>query len=449
MSPILKTATLAIIALATSAAAAYFYPWPTGEAGSNIVGQPIFEDYASTKIKQIRIDRFNVKTGKIESAIAKRKGDRWLLPNQSNFEASNARHIALVSNSLLQREVLEERSKEQEDHSEYGVIDPTLFESTANKSALGVKLALQDANGRSLANLVIGKQVGNTRRSQDGMEKRFVAIPGQPNVYVIDFNPAALTTQFEAWVDPNLFSFTASLDSKIEFTATDSSSTDTQTPAYQMSIGFDAKTRSPSPPIIKIKNNDSKLEEAELNESTRKLISIALSQFSQIRFIDVQKKQKAAKDGLSKANQGDKSFAVSDFDSLKAIGFVARKSASKDSAFPTFEAARGSVAARYSNGLVVTMLIGNSVTNVDGESSMPSHHSLMIASVDESIIPSPTEPTEDQDEAKLKAYLLAKKQRTATLQSARVSAIELNGRHANWVYLVPTAAVDNLLPEIE
>ena len=183
------------------------------------------------------------------------------------------------------------------------------------------------------------------------------------------------------------------------------------------------------------------------------MVSIALSQFSQLRFIDVQKKQKAAQEALSKANQGDKSFTISDFDSLKTLGFVARESDSPDNTFPTFAAARGRIAARYGNGLVVTMLIGNPAANVDGETSMPSHYSLMVASVDESIVQSPTEPEKNEDadkaEAEQKAYLLAKKQRTATLQSARVSAIELNGRHANWIYLVPSAAVDNLLPEIE
>ena len=103
MSPLLKTLSLVIIALAMSAGSAYFYPWAETETKASNVGEPLFEDYEPTTVRRIKIERFDTKTGKLTSVVARRKGDQWLLPEKDNFVATNARHIAQVTNALLKR----------------------------------------------------------------------------------------------------------------------------------------------------------------------------------------------------------------------------------------------------------------------------------------------------------------------------------------------------------
>ena len=56
-----------------------------------------------------------------------------------------------------------------------------------------------------LANLIIGSRVKDAQPNERMEEQRFVNIPGQPAVYVINFDPRAVSTDFRAWIDPNLF----------------------------------------------------------------------------------------------------------------------------------------------------------------------------------------------------------------------------------------------------
>ena len=447
MSPLLKTFLLVIIALGMSAGAASVYPWAETETKSSNVGEPLFEDYEPTTVRRIKIERFDTKTGKLTTIVARRKGDQWLLPDKDNFIATNASHIAQVTNCLLKREVLEEKTNKEIDHATYGVIDPALHSSTANKSALGIKITLEDASKRPIANLIVGKPADkNARNTQT--QKRFVSVPGSPSVYMVEINPFALTTAFEAWIERNLFQLSREVDSSLFFEKAGNTAEElTYKLAYDLAVTA-APDKLPSAKVQQA-NDKGELVDATLADASQQSVEIMLRQFASLFVANVFANDKAVKQAISDAQ---KAVTAADFESLKSRGI---RFVSDEQAKLILVGSQGKVGVEYSTGLVITMYLGNALADIDATEERPAQYGLLVATVDESLIEAPVEPKQDEtadaDEAekKKKAYLLAVKEREGTLKSARVSANEFNQQHAGWLYAVPKPAVDNLLPVLE
>ena len=449
MSPLLKTLSLVIAALATSVGAAYFYPWADDQAKSSTVGEPLFKDYEPTTVRRIKIERFDTKTGKLTTVMARRKGERWLLPDKDNFVATNARHIAQVTNSLLQREVLEEASAREADHSTFGVIDPALHESTANKSALGIKITLEDASKRSIASLIVGKPAEQNLNNQ--LQKRFVSVPGQPSVYMVEINPAALTTQFAAWIQPNLFQLSREADAKLFYEKANEDSPGRLT----YDLVFDTSPSTPPGPnelplsTLQQADEKGKLVDASLTDASKQQVNLMVRQLAGLLVSNVF----ANNDAVSQAILDSKQPATADaFKSLEQRGI--RFDAS-EGGFAFFSGSRGQVGVRFGSGLVIALYLGNSLSDIDATADLTERYGLLVASVDESLIEMPVAPEDndedepDEVEKKKKAYLLAVKERDETLKSSRISANEFNQQHSGWTYAVAEGAVTNMLPELE
>ena len=449
MSPLLKTFLLVIVALGTSGVAAAYYPWAENEAKSSAVGEPLFKDYEPTTVRRIKIERFDTKTGKLTTVVARRKGEQWLLPDKDNFVATNARHIAQVTNSLLQREVLDETSTQEADHSTFGVIDPALYETTANKSALGIKITLEDASKRPIANLIVGKPAEQNLNNQ--LQKRFVSVPGQPSVYMIEINPAALTTQFAAWIQPNMFQLSQQSESKLFFEKANEDSSDSL--AYK--LVFDTNPATPPKPgelplaTLQQANEEGELVDASLADASLQTVALMVRQMVSLSVSNVF----ANEDAVSRAILDSKKPATRDaFSSLKQRGIQFESSKEGN---VIFTGTRGQIGSKFGSGLVISFYLGRPVADTDATADLPERYGLLVASVDESLIEIPAEPEDDDEdepdevEKKKKAYLLAVKERDETLKSSRVSANEFNQQHAGWTYAVVEGAVTNLFPVLE
>lgn len=459
MSPSLKTLSLIIVAALLSSVASYYYPWAATEVASSTVGEPLFEDYEPTKVRRIAIESYNKKTGKLESIKLRRKGDRWLIPDRQDFEATNTQHIALVTNALLQREVLEETSNKETDHSSFGVIDPALHESTANKSALGTKIVLERGADQPSASLIVGKPADG-QRGNDGTQKYFVSIPGKPNVYMLSLPPFALTTQFAAWVEPNVFG----LSNAVEFSQFFQRAR-TADSANGYRILFDPTTviqkdQSLAFKLLQRRNADGKWVDAELAnaepsaalpaasapQSAISQIAFMVQQMQRLFFTDAFKKPGALAEVLSEPASASPL-------KLKALSSFGFKVDGQENSKLSFDATTGQLGVAFSNGLVITLLLGDTISDAQIKSGQPASYGMLLAQVDASLIEQPTQPAKnenaDEAEKENKAYLLAVKEREDTLASSQVSAKEFNRRHAAWLYAVPKAAINNLLPELE
>ena len=449
MSPLIKTLLLVVVALVTSTVAASFYPWAENEVRSSSVGEPLFKDYEPTTVRRIKIERFDAKTGKLTTVTARRKGEQWLLPDKDNFVATNARHIAQVTNSLLQREVLEETSTQETDHSTFGVIDPALFETTANKSALGIKITLEDAAQRPIANLIVGKPAEQNANSQ--LQKRFVSVPGQPSVYMIDINPSALTTQFAAWIQPNMFQLSQESESKLFFEKANEDSPE----SLNYKLVFDTSPSTPPKPNqlplaeLQQANEKGELVDTSLADASMQQVLLMVRQMVAFSVSNVF----ANDDAVSRAILNSKKPAsTDDFTSLTSRGIQFESS---EGGNVLFTGTRGQIGAKFGSGLVISLYFGNSLADIDATVDRPERYGFLVASVDESLIKLPEEPEDndevepDEAEKKQKAYLLAVKERDETLKSSRVSANEFNQQHSGWTYAVPEGVVSYLLPVLD
>lgn len=173
-NPSFKTLFMVLLAVVTSGVAASFYPWPERVVESEMVGEPLFESYDTTAVRSIEIQEFNADKNEIEKIQLERDGEKWVLLQNRKYVASNAGQVSAAANSLTGILVLEEKTEDQQDHFEYGVVDPEDHPQQPNRSGLGTKIVLGDRNGKPLGKLIVGAKL----KDDPSGKKRFVRVPG-------------------------------------------------------------------------------------------------------------------------------------------------------------------------------------------------------------------------------------------------------------------------------
>lgn len=444
-SPFFTTAIMALLAAATMMVAAFFYPWPERVVESDMVGKPLFEEYDASAVRSISIAKFDADRNGVDRIDLRRKGEKWIVPAKKNFIATNAEQISRVVNSLNNCTVLENRSNAQQDHVDFGVVDPMEYESSTNRSSLGTKIVLEDRNKRELASLIVGSSLRNESSQQQ--LKHFVRIPGQPNVYVVEINPAELSTDFTRWVNTNLLSLNSqtpvdSIEIQNYRMATNQFPNANKNWEYQATL--DVKSRKSQ--LLVPESGSNTLVEAEITpENVRQLNSLA-NYLGNIRFTDVQKKSSAAAKLLKKRVPKDDTSGA--LDSLQKFGFV---KSDFDSGFQ-FDAVGGNVTVRTGTGVVVTVLIGSLVDNVTAGDLTLNHYVMLYASVDESLLPEPEAPAANDDpeqaDKEQKSYLREVEQRKEKIKAAKLRASEFNQSFADWYYIVSEEIITGLRPDL-
>ena len=118
------TLIMLVLAVISVGAAMYYFPWPEFAVVDAEVGKPLFAEYSADSVRGIDIIDFNSEKGALDRMTLIRRGQKWLIPEKQNFIASESRRVGVVINSLNERTVFDVISENQEDHIEYGVVDP-------------------------------------------------------------------------------------------------------------------------------------------------------------------------------------------------------------------------------------------------------------------------------------------------------------------------------------
>lgn len=446
---------MGLLAITISVTAAAYYPWPETVVESEMVGKPLFEQFDASSVRSISIVQYDTDRNGLDRIELRRSGEKWIIPARKNYIATNANQISLAVNSL-NGNVLENRSSDQQDHVEYGVIDPLEFESTTNRASLGTKIVLEDRNKRELASLIVGSSLRN--ESQQNQMKHFVRIPGQPHVYVMEINPAALATDFTRWVSPNLLQLSKDLpiDSiLIKNYRIDPTNVATGDKAWNYLATMDVVNRKTE---LKVPVEDT--GDLETIEPTREnLLQLnGLGEFiGNIRFTDVQKKSVATATAIKKRSSNDDSV----FEDLKPFGFSVVQTDAEPETEPktrsansihNFNAIGGEVVVRTSDGVSISVLIGSLAESPSLGNLSLNHHIMLVAGVDQSILPVPKSPKKDDEElsqSQQKAYLRKLEERKSKLKTAVQRAGELNQVYADWYYIVSEEIIAGLRPELE
>jgi hypothetical protein len=445
-SPAFKTLTMAIVAAIVSAVAAAFYPWPAPVVVSAIVGKPLFESYDTNSVRSIRISKYNDERNGLDRMTLRRSGEKWTIPDFKKFIATNTRQIAAAANSLIDREVLVETTDQQDTYSEYGVVDPNDYQNSTNRSGLGTKIILENRNGQELASLIVGKPLKDDPKGL----KHFVRIPGQPNVYVIDFDRFALSTDFRSWVNSNLFRLRT--NEKVEKILVENYRLDPKAisvakpqPNYRAALKLPesgglalASLEGPGP--------NGGWAKAPMSTKLSDQFQVIAKQITDIQFTDVRKKTAALADMFKSVEPSKDDSLLS---SLQPLGFV--KTGFKNGKYE-FASVGGKVSIENQDGVVVTLNIGSDAGKASEDMQL-SYYALMTAGVNESIIPEPKKPEEIEDDAEAndkvqKNYLRLVKEREDKIAAAKIRAAEINQQHADWVYVVLENVIENIRPDV-
>jgi hypothetical protein len=441
------TLIMMLIALIASVTAAYYYPWPEIESSGERINQPLFEalgnDFDLDGIRGIEIVKFNDDRNEIQDVKLRRRGESWIIPAVGNFVATNNKRISDVSSALSDRKIREEMSDKQEDHIKYGVVDPAEY-ATAIRSSLGTKLILEGRQGEQLASLIVGKAV----KSESQVPQRFVRIPDQPQVYVIDFDASLLATNLESWIDPNLLrlaSATSPNGQQPAMIEIDSYRIDpkkiaegTRERIYQArfamkgnQLGFD---------YLQVPAADDAWEKIKINQQQMSELASWVRVINRLEVSDARRKSKELIEALRKPSDD---FPQPLNDELNRFGF--NKTAFKDGEYE-FDAAGGEFTCVTADGVRMNVYVGSfAAGDVKTASGNLARFLMINAVVDPSQFPIPEKKADDESD---RAYLRAVAEREKKLNNANLLVRELDKIYADWIYVVDQEIVENLIPTL-
>lgn len=194
-----KTITFVVIGLAAVALGLLTRPSSAELDEQSLVGQVLTKKFNSADdAKRLKIVRFNEDTATLrEFEVAERDG-LWTIPSKDGYPADAARQMAEAATSLMDRKVLAVASMSAGDHEEFGVIDPQSPKLEVGQKGVGTHVTMYDVHNEPLADLVVGKEV----KGAEG--QRYVREAGRDIVYVIEIDPAKLSTNFDDWIEKDL-----------------------------------------------------------------------------------------------------------------------------------------------------------------------------------------------------------------------------------------------------
>lgn len=171
---------------------------------ASLVGTNLTKTFDSPdKARRLRIVRVDEDTAeRHEFEVAEQNG-LWTIPSKDGYPADAAKQMGEAATSLMGRKVLNVASENAGDHEQYGVIDPLNEKLEPGQKGIGTRVTMWDDQNAALADLIVGKAV----REAEG--QRYVRKAGQDVVYVIEIDPAKLSTNFEDWIEKDLLKLSA------------------------------------------------------------------------------------------------------------------------------------------------------------------------------------------------------------------------------------------------
>jgi|GEM_PF-1075415 len=211
MNELTKTSIFFLLAAALVAGAFFSRPTARDFQAEEMLGTALFPQFTDPLgIKSLEIVRLNAAGARSDFRIAEVNGI-WSIPSHDNYPADARDQMGRVAEALTDLKVLEVIQPEGSGvdaaafQMQYGVIDPT-DDSASLGDGVGIKITLGGANDTTLVNLIVGKSV-DQQESQERIGSgglRYVRIPAQAPIYVVDIDPGHFSTNFDQWIERNL-----------------------------------------------------------------------------------------------------------------------------------------------------------------------------------------------------------------------------------------------------
>lgn len=446
MKPIHTTLLMGIFAAISCVVAAAFYPWPEAETTSE-TSENLFKEF-DNQVWSIKLMRYDRETEAVKSFSLRRKGRKWIIPSKSGFVATG-QNISLTASCLNEKTILAEQSEDQQDHEKFGVLDPIDFMKATNRDSTGIKITLEDVNRTPLGSLIIGDTV------RGAPNQRYVRKPGQPKVYIVEFDTTILTTEFGAWLDPNLLNLQTNqnpdgvlldqVDIQSYRIPADKIESGEREFTYRIQVRpfekeptkmLQAEVPAPDGQWVKV---------PELEAVQRQPFGRAIQAIQYTPLVDVRPKEKALSKTMS--TQLDK-LTVKAFESATKLGF--RYNA--DDGQGGFEGANGKLDVFTTDGVKTTLVLGSLATTSESATDALNYYMMIVAVVQDDMKTKPTapEPAEGTELSEQEAKLYAREVEAweKKSKSARLLTSEINRIHGGWYYIISEDVLEALRPAV-
>src|SRR3954468_10479695 len=199
MSENAKTITFVVVGLVAIVIGIATAPSSAELDKTTLVGKNLTDKFSSPEVaKRLRIVRFDQDTATPREFEVAEQNGLWSIPSKENYPADAAKQMAEAANSLIDRKILGVVSSNAGEHEQYGVIDPMQTKLEPGQKGVGTRVTMSDEGGKPVVDLIVGKAV------RDAEKQRYVRLAGQDVVYVIEIDPAKLSTSFEDWIEKDL-----------------------------------------------------------------------------------------------------------------------------------------------------------------------------------------------------------------------------------------------------
>ena len=378
--------TLLYVGVACVAAAAAWASQPRrGEVRPpDQIGKMLFADFQDpAEAGQLEVVRFNEEIGELRDfEVARDKAGRWVIPSQDDYPADAEEQMKTAANALIDLEVLDIASELAGEHKLYGVVEPKRDQLSASSEGVGSLIRIADGKGKQLARLIIGKPVRGSET------QRFVRIPEQDPVYVVNIDPEKFPTKFEDWIEKDLLKLNAFDIENVrlqDYSVVRTTRGFAYTPRVDIAAKFDngnwtleeLKSFSQGKPV-----DDKLADDEELNSQALNDMKTALGDLT---IVDVRPKPA----GLTADLQAGDDFMKNDeaVDSLFQLGFIP---AQMGDGPPEIRAANGEVHVGMKDGVQYVLRFGNIAGTGEGADADQLNRYLFVTTrLDESKIEKP------------------------------------------------------------
>ena len=217
MSESVKTAVFVCLACAVGLVAFATRPVPPKKHKGELTPVKLFPDLTNPlDVARLEIAQFDEashqckKPFEVAQVLGRDGKSRWAIPSHFDYPADAKDHLGEAASLLMDIKSVntapgmdEEQGDLTQDNIHrlqnlYGVVDPNPDTVKASDAGVGTRITLKNKEGKVLASLIVGKQVG------DQSNQHYVRYPDKDTVYVVNIDLGKVSTKFEDWIERNL-----------------------------------------------------------------------------------------------------------------------------------------------------------------------------------------------------------------------------------------------------
>ncbi len=164
-----------------------------------MINKPLFAKFTdpttAASLKILRYDNQKVDYVDFELARDKKVG-LWTIPSHESYPADAGKQMSEAANLFIGMKVVDIATEKKSEQTLFGVVEPNKQNTDKGGEGVGMLVQMRDEKGDMLADIIIGKEIDK--------KKRYVRVPSEDVIYVVEIDTTPLSTDFKQWIEPDL-----------------------------------------------------------------------------------------------------------------------------------------------------------------------------------------------------------------------------------------------------